>query len=285
MKIIEISNYLNEQLILDIKAENSLTYVDELHIVESNSTYRYKKKLFNLKKKFNHIFYHKLDGIKLFYKPSIKLSRQFPYFDTQKYSWLNEKIQRDYLLKDLQYSTNDNDILIISDLDEIIDPSFFDEIHHFVRSKQIITIKFYTTMYYFNLFVVNKELEPAEMSHRIFIMTGKYFKKIDSIDKLRILGSANKLKEIYCPKKIMGFHHSWLLSNNLLYKLKNYSHKVEEHTDLKSNNKDYIQRKLIIKIIKEKKNLIGNLNLSKLAHIKLLQSVKKKKINFKSLFL
>ena len=57
MNIIEISNYLNEQLILDIKAENNLKYVDELHIVESNSTYRYNKKIYNLKKNYKYILY------------------------------------------------------------------------------------------------------------------------------------------------------------------------------------------------------------------------------------
>ena len=34
MKIYEISNYLNEQLILDIKAENNQENVDEFHVVE-----------------------------------------------------------------------------------------------------------------------------------------------------------------------------------------------------------------------------------------------------------
>jgi hypothetical protein len=67
-------------------------------------------------------------------------------------------------------------------------------------------------------------------------MNGKYFKKIKSIEKLRIEGAANKLlNEVYYEKKIMGFHHSWILSNNLLYKLKNYSHTISEHLAIKKN--------------------------------------------------
>ena len=98
MKIYEISNYLNEQLILDIKAENNQENVDEFHVTESNSTYKYNKKEFNLKVNFNHIFYHKIDGVNLFNKPFPKLKKKFPFLDFTKYAWLNEKIQRDFLI-------------------------------------------------------------------------------------------------------------------------------------------------------------------------------------------
>ena len=51
MLVYEISNFLNEQLILDIKTENNQNIVEEFHVVESNVSNRFNKKLYNLKKK------------------------------------------------------------------------------------------------------------------------------------------------------------------------------------------------------------------------------------------
>ena len=47
MFVYEISNFLNEQLIQDIKAENNPNIVEEFHVVESNVTYKLNKKLYN----------------------------------------------------------------------------------------------------------------------------------------------------------------------------------------------------------------------------------------------
>lgn len=46
MKIFEVSPFFNEKLILKLKIENSLGVVDELHVTESNRSYKYLKKSF-----------------------------------------------------------------------------------------------------------------------------------------------------------------------------------------------------------------------------------------------
>ena len=275
MRVYEISNYLNEELILDIKSENNKKFVNEFHVVESNTTYRYNKKRFNLKKKYPHIFHHKMDGINLFYKPFPRLKRDFPFIDFNKYSWMNEKVQRDYLLGRLN-KINDDDVIIVSDLDEIIDFNFFDEIKFFVKKKGIITLKFYQTMYYFNLFSFSQNNGPDEWAYRTFVMTGKYFKKIKSIEKLRILGAANKLtNEVYCLKKKTGFHHSWILENDdMLYKLKNYSHAISEHAAIKEKK---LNKETIASIVNSKQNIIEGNYLETNSKIKLLPAVANKK--------
>lgn len=282
MKVYEISNYLNESLILDIKSENNKKFVDEFHVVESNATYRYNKKKFNLKKKYSHIFHHKIDGLNLFYKPFPRLTRAFPFVDFNKYSWLNERVQRDYLLDKLKKKINDDDIIIISDLDEIINFNFFDKIKFFVKKKDIITFQFHQTMYYFNLFNNSKNGGPDNWAYRTFVMNGKYFKKIKSIEKLRIEGAANKLlNEVYCEKKIMGFHHSWILSNNLLYKLKNYSHTISEHLAIKKK----LNEKIIEDIVNSKQNISSGTHLNINSEIKLLRTVENKRKKLPHLFL
>ena len=286
MSVYEISNFLNEQLILDIKAENNKNIVKEFHVVESNSTYKSNKKLYNLKKNFSHIIHHKLDGIKLFKKPFPRLKKKFPYLDFTKYAWLNEKIQRDFLIESLKSKLNDDDIIIASDIDEIIDFSFFSEIEDLVKKKQIITIKFYQTLYYFNLFEFNNNSGPNDWSYRTFVMTGKYFKQIKSIEKLRTMGASNQLiNKIYCPEVIMGFHHTWLLSNDLNYKLNNYSHTIKEHVMLKNLKERNIDNKKLLKIASSKKNILEGTDLITNSQIKLLNSVENKRKKLKHLFL
>jgi hypothetical protein len=44
MKVFEISNILNEQLIFDLKSKNSKNYINKFHVVDSNFNYKYQKK-------------------------------------------------------------------------------------------------------------------------------------------------------------------------------------------------------------------------------------------------
>lgn len=70
---------------------------------------------------------------------------------------------------------SDDDIVILSDIDEIIDSRYLDEIIHEVRKRGIVTIKLCFTLFYLNL--VSTNWGGAPISYRLFIMT-KYFKKM-----------------------------------------------------------------------------------------------------------
>jgi hypothetical protein len=118
----------------------------------------------------------------------------------------------------------------------------------------------------------------------LVVQTGKYFKQIKSIEKLRIMGASNQLiNKIYCSEKIMGFHHTWLLSNDLDYKLSNYSHTIKEHKMLK-NYKKNIDNKILLNIVKLKKNVIEGNDLTENSQIKLLDSIENKRKKLKHLF-
>ena len=115
-------------------------------------------------------------------------------------------------------------------------------------------------------------------------MSGKYFKQIKSIEKLRVMGASNQLiNKIYCPEAIMGFHHTWLLANDLIYKINSYSHTIKEHKLLK--NKKKIDNKILLEIINSKKNIIEGSDLVKNFKIKLLNSVENKRKKMKHLFI
>lgn len=44
MRIFEVSNILNEQILFDIKSKNNKNFINKFHVIESNFTYKYKKK-------------------------------------------------------------------------------------------------------------------------------------------------------------------------------------------------------------------------------------------------
>ena len=142
MKIFEISNILNEQLLFDVKSKNSKNYINKFHVVESNFTYKYEKKDYLIKNNFDHVTLHQVNFEKLFNKPSIKLSRYFPFFDRSKYAWLNEAIQRNYLTNTLKANLRDDDILIISDLDEIINFSNLDKILYYLKNITLLRLNY-----------------------------------------------------------------------------------------------------------------------------------------------
>jgi len=247
MKIIECCPFFNENLIADIHIRESSRWVDEIHIVETNRTHQCGPKDYVFNTHHPKVHYHAVDVNKEF-RPSRKW---LPYFDlsrpqrSNKRSFFmrntnhyNERIQRNLAcsLADIQ----DDDIVIFSDIDEIIDSRLADQLLAEVRKREIITVRLHLTMYYFNLFSKNWS-GPADYSYRTFLLTGKRLREkwgFDS-DLLRKQGERNLLSEtIYCPEEFSGFHHSFLGDEKaVLDKLNAYAH---IHDDSKLYNRDYI---------------------------------------------
>ena len=156
MKIIECCPFFKENLISEIHINESTKWVDEIHITECNMTHQYGKKDFFFEhESLAKVHYHKLDATKLFLKPRkfipyIKLIEK-PDWHRKLFkntSWYNEGMQRKNFLPPF----NDDDILILSDIDEIIDSRFSKEIIDEVEKRGIVTVKFHYSVFYFNLF-------------------------------------------------------------------------------------------------------------------------------------
>lgn len=226
MKIYEFCPFFNENKVAEIKIRENASWVDELHICEANKTFSYEDKGFNfdLSLLTDRVKYHKLDLSQHFRKPKDKQSYYDPdtcqadRFDSWYWELLcnnsgfyNEAFQRNYcsiLLRDI---IRDDDIVILSDLDEIIDSRFADMIIEKVKKHQVMTMSLHYSVFYLNLFSDRSHGAP-NFSYRLYIMTGKYFNSMPfSSDYLRKKGIAEALKEeVYCAEEFMGFHHSWL---------------------------------------------------------------------------
>jgi hypothetical protein len=149
-------------------------------------------------------------------------------------AWKNEAYQRNYSTIDLEPAADD--IIILSDIDEIIDSRKADYLIGMVKKQKVISVKLEFTMFYMNLFSTNRHEiwsgSPKDYAYRTFLMTGDYFNIMRfTPDKMRHLGESNKFaNSIFCPEDFMGFHHSWLGDEDAIYqKLMSYAHDIGDH--------------------------------------------------------
>ena len=242
MKIYSFATCFKEYDIFDIKYCTEKDFgVDQIILLEANQTFKGDEKAYNFKnisQDKEGVLYEQLDVRRKFIpntfmgKLRLAYKRFLPSFYQKIISsppWYNEAFQRSMCGYVPKINYSDDDILIFSDLDEILMPSMKEDLVNATYKYGIITVKLYFTMFYFNLVSVNWS-GPSDYSYRLFMMTGEYFKQHHiNYDKLRKNGENCKLSdEIYCYPKIAGFHHSWLGDKKFIIdKMMAYAHEKE----------------------------------------------------------
>jgi len=282
MRIIECCPFFKENLISEVHIQESSKWVNEIHITECNMTHQFKKKPFYFEhESMDKVFYHKLNVDKIFlpprkYIPHVKIKNKPDWHNKifRNASWYNEGMQRKYFVPDFQ----DDDILVLSDIDEIIDSRFSQQILKEVKERGIVTVKLHFTSFYLNLFS-KKWGGPKDYSYRTFVITGKKFREDWNCDydTLRKAGEKFQLMDtVYCIPEIAGFHHSWLGDENYISeKIAAYTH--NEHAVY--NNIDYIKECLAkgISIFPDQELEVNN-------DIKLLSYIEDHKEKYKKYF-
>ncbi len=245
MRIILCCPFFNENLIARIHVQEASQWVDEFHILETNKTFQYQSKPFVFDVQHPKVHYHAIDVTGRFkarrkWFPHLDLKRRYNpkgfYFNA---AWYNEQLQRN--LACAIAGIKDDDIVILSDIDEIIDSRQADRIISEVKRRDMLTVRLHFTMFYFNLFSTNWS-GPRDYSYRVFMLTGKKLRQdwgFDS-DRLRKQGEHGELCDrVYCLPDYAGFHYSWLGDADFVsQKLAAYSH--VEHAYM--NNKEFIER-------------------------------------------
>ncbi|WP_160716841.1 hypothetical protein [Chitinophaga solisilvae] len=251
MKIFEYCPFFNEHKIASMKIRETGYWIDELHICEADRNFSYEDKpyLFDTAMLSDKVKYHRIAATDLFrpalpeqsyYHPDNCPPEQFDqwywHILTHNMGYHNEAMQRNYchILKDI---AGDDDIIILSDLDEFLDSRLADRIIDTVKKHQIITVKLHFSVFYLNLFS-DKSHGVDDFSYRTYIMTGKYFRKMPFTgDYLRKKGiSGGLLKTVHCTEEFMGFHHSWLQpAANAFTKLKAFEANVKDKALIRSD--------------------------------------------------
>ena len=292
-KIILCCPFYNENLVADINIAEASKWVDEIHITEFDKSFKYTSHDYMYQNDCEKVHYHRMDALKLYKKPH----KYIPHFFVHPISrwmnnmvrdtaWYNEGVSRNYSLWNSNYK--DDDILILSDIDEIIDSKYAVEIIDAVNHYGVITIKIHFTMFYFNLFCSTWS-GPTHYSYRIFIVKGKYLRKrfYNDSDYLRKMGEqSNLLNEVKCLEGIKGYHHSWLGDEKFVVnKLKSYAHTLKCHSKEIFNDQGEIDIDVIKNNMRLGKSIFADISLNVNNEIELLSSVEKLKKDTPEFFL
>lgn len=256
--IIDCTMFFNELDLLEIRLEEHNSFVDKFIIIEANSTHSNSSKEYILDQNYDRYkkFHNKIQYVKINlqdkYKYNIVSWNKSSNIASNKELWSNENFQRNYALITLENdNTNDEDIIICSDLDEIIDYKTFVLAKEQLNRNDIIKCKQKHYAYKLNLYCGQDTAGPK-------ILKYKTLKNID----------ISLLREYDIGKEIEGgWHFSFLSDNpeNAYYKFKAFSHSYQ---NLDVTDPNLAVSKLKKCLIKEKieidqsfpKSIIDNLD-------------------------
>lgn len=253
MKVHEYSPFFNEERVLEIKLREAVRWIDRVHLCEADRTFSNAPKGRNypaaelaarapeLAALADH---QELQAADLFRAPSAHQiyydpTRGAEGFDAWYWDLLrgnaayhNEAVQRNWVTRQVGAGIEDDDIVILSDVDEILDSRHAERIIAETRKHGIITVKLHFSVFYLNLFTTSNHGVP-DFSYRLYVMTGRHFRTMPfTPDYLRKRGiEGGWLGMIPCLPEPMGFHHSWLEHRkNAFPKLKAFEANVADRS-------------------------------------------------------
>lgn len=210
-QIIDCFTFYNEIDMLKFRLNYLYDYIDKFVISEALLTHSgmEKKLYFNENK---HLFEKYKDKI-------IHVIVDLPKDDINKSvtenAWTREKLQRNLLDRGLQQlNLNDNDVIIISDVDEIPDRNTLSALRQ-VEKIEDIAYAFEQDMYYYNLTCKGKN----KWYHPKFVLYQAYKNVYDRmLDNIR-------MTNMYGIVKNGGWHFSYFGDVNFIQnKIKNFAH-------------------------------------------------------------
>jgi beta-1,4-mannosyl-glycoprotein beta-1,4-N-acetylglucosaminyltransferase len=275
MKIYDCFTYFDEKMLLDFRFNYLSNYVDKFVISEANYTHSGNPKKLN----FNIKDYPKFRD-KIIYIPVIKKPDGLHKVNSKKNNketnsklilngYLRENFQRDQLIKGLK-NAEPNDLIIISDLDEI--PNL--EVVNLKNIKQkIIFFKQKFLFYKFNLFYKNRSWLGSRACKKRFLLSPQWLRnakgKKYSIFRPDIFLSIKKYNSVFFVEN-GGWHFTNLKTpKEIHYKFSNYLHHREfEHSNLSIKDINNMMQKNISiynhEVDKSQSKFDGKVKLSKL---------------------
>ena len=240
MKIYDCFMYWDEDLLLNLRLNILDKYVNYFVIVEGNRTWQDNPKKFKLK----------LNKLKKFKKKIIYI--RVTDFPKSKNPWIRENFQRNCISRGL-IKANKNDLIMISDLDEIPNPS---AIKYFDSKMRYAVFKQNHYHYKFNL---QSEVQPSW--HGTRICAKEYLKSPQWLRELKF-----KIRPFWRIDKFSlnniisngGWHFCNLKSpKQLLYKYQNLCETDDKYVFMQKISQKYLSESSIKKKIKKGLDLIG----------------------------
>jgi beta-1,4-mannosyl-glycoprotein beta-1,4-N-acetylglucosaminyltransferase len=204
MKIYDCFLFFNEVDLLYIRLKTLYNIVDKFIIVDSTKTHQgeirkhmyyeqYKDKYSEFQDK---IIYIKCDI------PDIKVINTYKIFSN---SWKIEHYHRDYIKTILgTLNCNKDDLILISDVDEIIYPSKLLKVKSKIKNDELYFIHMHDIKRYLNCKKINDFIGT-------FIVRYQYLEKIESLSV--------DIRDKYCHHRSISNLHKICINNKLLYKV------------------------------------------------------------------
>lgn len=240
MKIFDCIIYLDEDLLLDLRFNILNNYVDYFVIVESDKTWQNNNKNFNFNVEKFKKFSDKIVYVKV---------QDMPGGDNP---WIRENFQRNCITRGL-LKANNEDLIIISDADEIPDP---EKIINFDLKKRYGV--FEQKQYYYKLNLLNIS-SPLWYGSKACVK--KYLKSPQWLRELKIkkrsIWRLDKINLNYSIKN-GGWHFCNLKSpEELSFKYRNLCEYKDNYVFFNKINESFLDKKIIEENIKNQKDLIG----------------------------
>jgi len=223
--IYDCFTFFNEHTILDIRLNTLYDHVDKFIIVEATRSHQnLEKKLFFSEKK--HEYSKFLDKI---------IHVVLDEYPEHTY-WSYEENQRDAIIKELSKIATEDDIVFISDVDEIWNPEMIDLNN--VESDKIYKWPSYVCFRYFNL-MAQKELwyQPLYCKFSILDKMCNKEKLKFSYDVFRNRGNKIDKNSYIELNTISGWHLSY--TEDIENKLQNFL-----HSEYRNMSNEYFQKSI-----------------------------------------
>jgi beta-1,4-mannosyl-glycoprotein beta-1,4-N-acetylglucosaminyltransferase len=240
MKIYDCTIFFDENFLLEIRFNILDKVVDYFVVVESNKTWQNNLKTFNFDFKRFEKFLHKIIYIKVEDMPS------------GNNPWIRENFQRDCIMRGL-YNAKDDDLIIISDADEIPNPV---KIYDFNFQKKYCVLE--QKLFYYKLNILN-ETYPNWYGSKICVK--KYLKSPQWLRNLKI-----KKRPFWRIDKLhlnyVIFNGGWHFSNlkspkELLYKYRNLCEYKDDYVFFNRIDEKFLEENVIKYNIDNKLDLLG----------------------------
>lgn len=223
-----------EELASQVRILEDAPWVDHLVILEANRTFKNRHRPFalHIPRGANHARQVRFDARKKF-RSGVWNRKAGPWWlNRSNCHWYNERVLRDSALNHVS-EIQDDDIVVVSDLDEIVDRRAADRLVDEATRHGIVTCWLRLTHYYANLYVDGWP-GPPHYSYRLFAMTGRHLRRLPvTLDDLRKSGERGDLiGTVHEIPEFLGFHHSWLgPPGAAVAKLGAYAHAPADHAD------------------------------------------------------
>jgi FkbM family methyltransferase len=206
MRILDCFIYFNEVELLELRINLLQDYVDKFIIVDANRTHKGEHKEFSCK--------NKLIELNLLSDKIQIIELDLPSYEEEPNAWVRERMQRDVISNYIE----DNDVCIISDCDEIINPDFIKYYCSVATSNpdNILRIPMVFLMNKASLRVYNSDKKPITFNSPFICM--KSHIRDYTLSQIRESHSMNdkniKYDDIFATQNGViqeaGWHFSWM---------------------------------------------------------------------------